>query len=187
MKKNILSRYQRTDDNSIIIDITARSIKDFYNNFDRNTPYIKKELDQELVEYLIDSVAEIGRENFVIHFRLAELEDENLMSRVKTSIYNYFIYLIEREHRKLFKMSRTSLIYFIIGIVILSCSFWLNKQVLGGQGYVNHVLLEGLNVAAWVSLWNAIATFLINWAPHRNLIKLYNRIIQAPISFKTTG
>lgn len=183
MKKNTLNRYQRTADNKILIEITAGKIKHLYNNFDRHAPHIRKDLDADLTEYLIDSATEIGDADFVIHFRLNRQEDDDLIERVKTSIRNYFLYLIERENRDMDKLLRTSAIYFFIGIAILSLSYWINQGTLHNETYFSHIITQGLNVAAWVSLWNAIATFLINWPPHRDLINVYKRISQAEISF----
>lgn len=186
MKKNTLSRYQRSADNKIIIEITAGEIKHLYNDFDKHAPYIRKDLDPDLTDYLIDSVAEIGKEKFVIHFMLSKLEDENLIARVKTSIQNYFLYLIERENREMAILQRNSLIYFLIGIAFLSVSYWINQDILNNSSYLTHILTQGLIVAAWVSLWNAIAVFLVNWKPHRDLIRLYRRISQAEILFSET-
>jgi hypothetical protein len=187
MKKNTLSRYQRTADNKVIIEIAAEEIKHLYNNFDRHAPYIRKDLDPDLTDYLIDSVAEIGKEIFVIHFVLNTIEDESLIKRVKTSIQNYFLYLVDRENQNMRKLIKTSTIYFFIGIVILTLSYWYNNGTLPNETYLSHILTQGLNIAAWVSLWNAIATFLINWTPHRNLVNLYRRISAAEISFSTSG
>ncbi len=183
MKKAILDRYSRTSDNKIILDISAGKIEDLYNNFDNNAPYVKKDLDQDLVEYLIDSVREIGNEDFVIQFRLKSSVDDDLTSRVKTSIHNYFLYLKETELRELGRMTRTSFILFAIGVSILCLSVWGNQKIEGCGEIITHVFAEGLNVAAWVSLWNAIAIFLINWEPHRKRIKMYEQILKATVLF----
>lgn len=183
MRKNILDRYIRSADDELIIDITAGKVEDLYNDFDKHTAYVKKDLDQDLAEYLIDSASEIGKEDFIIQFRLDTVADESLTSRVKTSIYNYFQYLSDLELREFSRMKQTSFILFIIGVVILFLSVWINQNITEGDTVITHVFAEGLNVAAWVSLWNAIATFLINWAPHRRTIKLYSRISTATILF----
>ena len=183
MKKQILNRYSRTPDNKLRIDIAAGKVEDLYNDLDKHAPYRKKELDQDLVDYIIDSVSEIGKEDFVIQFRFTTATDASMMSRVKRSIHNYFLYLKELEFRELARMTRTSLILFSIGVVILSLAVWTNQKIAGHGGVIPHVFAEGLTVAAWVSLWNAIATFLINWAPRRRQIKMYERISKATISF----
>jgi len=183
MKKQIVNRYTRTPDNKLVLDIAARKVEDLYNDFDKHTPYVKKELKQDLVEYIIESVSEIGKEKFVIQFRFNTVPGTNLTSRVKTSVHNYFLYLKELELRELARMTRTSFILFAIGVVILFLSVWINQRITNYGVVVTHVVTEGLNVAAWVSLWNAIATFLINWAPHRRKIAMYERISKATILF----
>lgn len=183
MKKNILDRYSRTSGNKVIIDIAAGKVEDLYNDFDKHAPYVKKELDQDLVDYIIDSVSEIGKEDFVIQFRFTAAADFNLTTRVKTSIYNYFLYLKQLKFRELARMTRSSFILFSIGVVILFLSVLLNQKTAGNETVMADVFAEGLNIAAWVSLWNAIANFLIDWAPHRRQIKMYERIANATILF----
>ena len=186
MQKQILDRYSRTADNKLMIDIAAGKVADLYNDFDKHAPYRKKELDQDLVEYIIDSVSEIGNEDFVIQFRLKTLADSNMTSRVKTSIHNYFLYLKELESRELARMTRTSFILFFIGVAILFLAVWINQKFPGHETVISNVFTEGLDVAAWVALWNAIATYLVNWAPHRRQIKMYERISAATILFHET-
>jgi len=48
---------------------------------------------------------------------------------------------------------------------------------------VSRVFAEGSTVTAGVSLWEALATFLINRAPYRRRIRLYERIAAAPLRF----
>lgn len=183
MKKQILDRYACTPDNKLLLDITAGKVEDLYNNFDKHTPYAKKELNQDLVDYIIDSVNEIGEEDFVIQFRFNTSAEDNLTARTRTSVQNYFLYLKELELRELANMKRTSFILFAIGVVILSFSVWINQKIAASGVVITQVFVEGLNVAAWVSLWNAIATFLINWAPHHQKIRRYERIAEATILF----
>lgn len=187
MKKHILDRYCLTEDNKIIIDIAATKVENLYNDLDKHAPFRKKELDQELVNYLIDSTREIGGKDFVIQFRFAEQAESNLTSRVQTSIHNYFQYLIALEFRELARMTRSSLILLTIGVVILFLSVLLNEKIAGHETAIANVFAEGLNVAAWVSLWNAIASFLIDWAPRHRQIKMYQRIAKAPILFEESS
>jgi len=108
VKQEILERYSTTEDGKIIIDITADKIEYLYNDFDKHTPYVKKELDQDLVDYLIECLRDIGEDEFLIQFRIAEKVDADLKTRVQTSIQSYFTYLKELEIRDLKRMLRTS-------------------------------------------------------------------------------
>ncbi len=183
MGKEILDRYSRTEDGKVIIDINADKIEYLYNDFDKHTPYIKKELDQDLVDYLIDCASEIGGEEFLIKFRLTEAVDNDLQSRVQTSIHNYFLYLKDLEIRELKQMLRTSLVLLLAGISILTLSIWYNEHFTVQGSVINKVFSEGLTVAAWIALWESLATFLINWAPHQRQIKLFKRIAMAEVLF----
>ena len=186
MKKSILERYSQTVDNEIIIDIAASKVEDLFSDFDKHAPYRKKELDQDLADYLINSASEIGKKKFVIQFRLTKSADDNLTSRVTTSVHNYFLYLIALEFRELRRMARSSLILLVIGIVILFLAVWVNQKIADNVTVIGHVFAEGLTVAAWVSLWNGIANFLINWTPHHRQIKMYKKISKAKIIFSKT-
>ena len=60
----------------------------------------------------------------------------------------------------------------------------VNRLLPADPGVVGQVCAEGLTVAAWVSMWEALATFLIQWRPYRRDIRLYRRIAGAEVSFR---
>jgi hypothetical protein len=183
-QKEILDRYSRSEDGKIIIDITADKVEYLYNDFDKHTPYIRKELDQGLVDYLIDCVKEIGKEEFLIKFRFMEPVDSDLQLRIQDSIHNYFLYLKELEIGEMQQMLRTSLILLLAGIAILTLSIWYNEHFTIQASVINKVFSEGLTVAAWIALWESLATFLLNWAPHQRQIRLLKRIAMATVLFR---
>lgn len=82
-------------------------------------------------------------------------------------------------------MVRRSLILFCIGIAILSISVWVNRWLGPDRTVVAHVFAEGLIVAAWVSLWEALASFLIDWFPCLRDIKLYRRLAAVQPVFRS--
>lgn len=183
MEKYILERYTHTPDGKVIIDIAASKIEDLFSYYDRSAPYLKKDLDQELVDYIVDACRDIGNAPFILQFSIDNLLDEEAMSRLRQSIPRYFLYLKELEIRDLKRMFRTSTTLLLVGLVLLTLSVWVNLRLETDARVISHVFAAGLTVAAWVSLWEALATFLINWLPHRRRIKRCNRIANAPIHF----
>jgi hypothetical protein len=183
MERNILERYSRTGEGQVIVDIAASRIEELYNNYDRSAPYVKKDLEPDLVDYMVDCVRELGAEPFTLHVCLDTAVDDEQMSRLKISINTYFLYLKDLKVRELKDMFRTSFILLVIGVAVLTLSVWLNQLIEQDETVVSRVFAEGLTVAAWVSLWEALATFLINWLPHRRQIRLYERIAEAPVVF----
>ena len=180
-RKDILNRYAVTDTGEIIVDVSAPRVQDLYSDFDKTAPYIRKDLEEELVHYLLDCAREIGHANFVIHFNLDEPIDEGSYLRVKESVRTYFSYLKELEGKKMREMLRKSFFLLGIGLAILILSIWVSKIT----SSVENVLIQstGLTVAAWVSLWESLATFLIQWSPNRKEIKLCDRLSRAQILF----
>ena len=180
---NILERYHQMPDGRYIIDITAEKISDLYNDFDKRTPYVRKELDQDLVEYITDSARDLSKENFIIQFRLLELPEDAMKTRITTSINSYFLYLKTIEFNELRRVIRTSLIYFVLGVAMLFLTVWMNQALTVDTSVINRVFAQGLTVAAWVSLWEALAMFIVNWTPYSRQIKLYERIANTPVQF----
>ncbi|MEI6691615.1 MAG: hypothetical protein WCL43_02715 [Chlorobium sp.] len=185
VKRKVLERYEQAGDGKIIIDVASKSVEDLYEDFDKTAPYHKKDLDEDLVYYLTECVREIGHSEFVIRFVFERFPSEEFMQRVRTSVHKFFMYQKELELAAMKKMQRTSSVLLIIGIVILVISLWFNLFLFESRGvsFINSVIAEGLTIVAWVSMWEALATFLLNWAPHRFNIRLYMKIADATILF----
>jgi len=185
MKRDVLNRYERDSHDSILNDVAAEKVEDLYSDFDRSAPYIRRDLDQDLVDYLIDCARELGHEPFTICFTLAHPPDDAGLSRIRGSVNNFFLYLVEVEQQKIRQMFRRSLVLFCIGIAILFISVWVNRWLGPDRTVVAYVFAEGLIVAAWVSLWAALATFLIEWFPRLKNIKLYRRLASVQPVFRS--
>lgn len=182
-KRPILERYAKSDDGRIIIDIAAGRVEELYDNYDKTAPYHKKDLDADLADYILNSVQEIGDAPFLIRFRLTNIPDPAPMERVRQSVRNFFLYTKELEARQLKRLMRTAFTLFASGIVVLTASVWVNKLLTHHEGVIASVFAEGLTIAAWVALWESLATFLINWSPHRRRIGLCQRIVDSEVVF----
>jgi len=185
MKKPVLDRYERMEDGRIVVDVAVGSVQELYRDFDRTSPYLKKDLDLDFADYLIECAREIGDREFVIRIDLLKAEEEAPMQRVQHSIPQYFIYLRELVTREIRTMFRKSFILFAVGFAFVAYSaVEMNRAGPDNPSVLTTVLREGLIIAAWVSLWQALAYVLFEWHPHRQSIKLYRRIENAPIIFR---
>ena len=183
MKKRILNRYRRDSAGRLVIDIAATKVNDLYDDFDKQAPFVKKELDYDLVEYLVESARELGRETFSVNFSLnSELED-SLKNRIRHSIVNYFDYLLAKNSRELHVMLRNSLTLFLLGLVRLSGSVYLNHAFDFGDSVFKRIMAEGLVIASWVSMWEAIAGVLLHWQPTVRERLVYRRLRNADLTF----
>jgi hypothetical protein len=187
--KRIVDRYEHTVDGLVIVDVAARRVEDLYEDFDKTAPYHKKDLDEDLTYYLTECVREIGRVDFVIRFMFECYPSEEFMLRVRTSVHKFFIYQRELELGAMNKMLKTAATLLVIGIIILGLSLWVNHlfAVNGTPSFLNTVFAEGLTIVAWVSVWEALATLLLNLPQHLFLIRLFRKIAEAPVQFQPSS
>jgi hypothetical protein len=177
-------RYERDADGTFCIDVATDRIEELYNNFDRNAPFIRRDLDQDLVDYLIDSARELHPRPFLIRFTFSQRYDNETLDRIRRSILTFFLYLIGREQQTMRRMMFRSGIFLVIGLVILLVTLLINRALDGNRSVIMNLLAEGANIAAWVSLWEALATFLIEWLPYRGRIRLFKKLVEARLVFR---
>lgn len=185
LKRRFLNRYERDEEGNVVIDVSAIRVEDLYEDFDKSAPYIRRDLDQDFADYLADCARELHRAPFMIRLTLDHPPDESRLSRIRHSLNTYFLYLAEIEIQKILQMFRRSAILLAIGLGILFASVWLNRLLGEERSVTANVFAEGLIVAAWVSLWEALAIFLIEWFPHRKNVVLYRRLAHTELAFRS--
>ena len=183
-RKTVIDRYERSEEGHLFLDVWVPSAAHLYNDFDRTVPYLKKDLDQEFVDYLTDSVREIRNHDFVVRLSMPQMPDEQVKERIRKSIKTFYAYLNELETRAIRAMFRRSLLLFLIGLILLVFAIVASRQFGSSEGVVTEVFVQGLTIAAWVSLWEAIANLFLEWHPHRANIRLHNKIRNAPVHFR---
>jgi len=183
MKRGIIDRYEMNNRRQVVVDVSVRSVEELFDRFDRTAPYLKKDLDPQFVDYLIGCVRELGRHDFVIRINLTVPPSADHKQRVQQSIRNYMHYLQQTTVRELQAMFRRSLVLFGLGLGLLTLAIVAGRQMAHGGGVPGQILSEGLTVAAWVSLWQALANLLIDWQPHRRELIVYRRLMAAPVQF----
>ena len=184
MKHAVLNRYEQSTEGEFVVDIAASRTEELYNNFDKSAPYIRRDLDQDLVDYLFDAAKELKNESYRIRFSLSEAPDKEKELRIRNSVNAYFMYLAVLEQQQVYQIFRKSLILFFVGLVILFLSITAHDATLSMNSDVMEIFAHGLTVAAWVSLWNAFAVVLIEWFPLARNIRLYRKLAKAPVEFK---
>ncbi len=185
MKQDIFSRYESFSDSRLAIDVSVGKIAELFEDFDSAASYIKKDLDQDFVDYLIESVQEIGRNDFVIRINLPEHVQEKHRERVRKSMKSYFQYLELLEWRKLRKMLSKSLLLFGLGMFLLTVSIILQGSTELLSYMMQDLIIEGLTVAAWVSLWSSFAILIFEFTGTIADIRIYRRIAGREVIFKS--
>ena len=184
MKQDISSRYDLHSSRRLAIDVSVGKVEELFEDFDSAASYVKKDLDQDFVDYLIESVREIGSYDFVIRINLPNHVQERHRKRVRKSINYYFRYLELLEQRKLRKMLWESFLLFGLGMFLLAISMTLKENASNFSGVMQELMTEGLTVAAWVSLWSAFGGLIFELARIITNIRIFRRIASREVVFK---
>lgn len=177
MNDTILNRYEKDENQNLIIQIYTTKIENLYEDYDKKSTFIKKDLKDDLKNYLEESVEEIGEHSFTIHFNFDEKSSFITENRLKSSIKEYFKYLQFLEKKKMKENLKNSFIFTFIGIILMAFSFIIPTQ----EKFILKIFIEGITVGAWVCLWEAMAIILINWLPLRKRLKILKKISNATI------
>ncbi len=182
-RRDVLDRYEVLPDGRAVIEVAAASVSELYNNFDRNAPFIRKDLDEELASYLKDCCRELGRQAFVVRFVLQQLPDEAQRVRVASSMFTYFHYLAELERRDILAALRRGGILFLAGVLAIGLEFSVAATIKNLEPLAAKIILEGLTILSWVAVWECTVT-LVGGVPGawRRLRRL-RRLAAAEVQF----
>jgi hypothetical protein len=182
MEQDILKkRYEFTPEGRAIIDLTVENISDLFNSFDKRAVYTRRELDQDFVEYIVDCVKELGREEFEI--RISIEKEFNVMQEhtLRKAIVNHFSYLYSIEHQRIKGEFKLFLFLTLLGVALAFLVYKLNIQEDEAEVWLN-IFYEGIVVAMWVAFWEAITSLIFGFRPYYKNRRMYSRIIKANLA-----
>ena len=180
----VLSRYERSSSGVYYLDVSAGNVADLYNSYDKSAPFVRRDLDQDLVAFLIECCRDLRAVPFEIRLALTEDADEEKLSRIRHSIASYFSYLVETERHDMRRRYRRSWSLVIVGVGILFGSVALRRISAADSTVPSSVLIEGMSILAWVAIWEASAMFILEWLPYRRRIAAYTKLATAPVSLR---
>jgi len=181
-RPHALDRYEREANGLVCIDVATDKASDLYSYFDRFSPYLRRDLEQDLVDYLIACAEEVHPQPYVVRFSFSHVADTELQQRIAHSMSGYFTYLLEKERVTLRRMLYRSGSFLLLGLLILLAAVLLETLPTANRVVLN-VIAEGVNIAGWIAMWEALATFLVDWFPHRRKLRLYQGLATAPLRF----
>lgn len=173
------NRYEFTKDGKAIIDISVESMNDLFNSFDKKATFVKRELDQDFVDYIIDSVKEVGDREFLI--RVSIDQEYNMLQEniLRKAVANYFSYLYQIENRNLRKEMRKFTMLMLLGILLFTMVYLYKLPETEEIELWKKIFQEGVIVAAWVAIWEAVTSLIFGWNPYYLKRGIYERIATA--------
>lgn len=185
---DLLNRLYRRNPQSkaYIIDIKIRGFGDLFNDLDPS-PLRKRDLDQDFINYLEESSADIPlKHSLDLHISCPFAEKEkDKEARIIQGVKSYYQIILHNLQRKLYQLIKNSLLYFTIGIIFLFLSLYFTKSL--SPTYIHKLLSEGMIIGGWVFLWESLALAVFKSSSLRKEKRRMQRILESKISFTYTG
>lgn len=175
-----ISRYEKLKDGRLAIDISILKYAELYDEWDNTASYIKKDLDADLADFLYDCFFESKKSTFVIRIKSSDSNKEN-QAKVKKSIKTYFEYMAQKELQNLRNNMHMTVRHFILGFVFIISSIIARK--FDFNEIVKDVVIEGMIILGWVTLWKVFTGILYEWNVINADIKIYDRISKSEVIF----
>jgi hypothetical protein len=148
--------------------------------FDRKdpTPIKDRDLNEDVVSYIINSLEEIPKKYSVqlnIFFEKKGPDDPS-KEKIKSAIENFFNFEKFSKQMELKGRFERGFKGLFIGIFFLSLCI-ITSHYLKGVNFplLGEFVTEGVTVLGWVSMWHPIQIFLYEWWPIKEEITIFDR------------
>ena len=171
--------------NTSYIDIALEGYRKLYNEWDFS-PATDRDLDEDLFQYLEESVEEIPQNhNICVVFNIPiELKDKTKEGKSIRGLVNYFNYMIRKENNKRRLKLRTGSLYGLWGLILLFIATLADLYIRQYPQYeVFTFIQEGLSVGGWVLLWELCNIAFFGTEEHSIHLKTFKRLRDAKIVF----
>lgn len=170
--------------NITYIDINVDYYREIYNEWDFS-PLNNSDLDDDLFEYLEESVAEIPKKNKIsIIFHIpATIQDLEKEQKSIEGLKNYFGYYIKKYSNKLKQTKKNSFTYGIFGLFLLFIGSLLQRNI--PEAIFADFLIEGFFIGGWVLFWELFSTLFFKLQKLKDRIVIFQRLQGADIMYKT--
>lgn len=174
-------KYSRNDDSyHVVIDLDT--YRDVCSEWDYS-PVINRDLDEDLIEYLLDCSSEIGlKRRMVVDFYIPpEIVDHSRERKSVDGFRHFFAYQIRKIKGDRLSMIKNVFILLVVGIIFLTIAAISEKVK---NQLVIKIMTEGLIIGGWVAFWEIFSAIFFDIRAMNEKINHYRRLMEVEISYK---
>lgn len=166
-----------------IIPVSLDKYTDIFNDWD-NAPFRKRDMDPDLAHFLEDCSEDIPLKYKIdiVFYILKQQRDESREKMLISSFRTYYSFYHASEERVLNKTYKKVFRYMTVSFAFLSALFFARS--IDRRSLFLNTFLQGMEIGAWVFLWEAISIFFFQKGKINDTIKKYKRFIDCNIYFK---
>lgn len=168
------------ESNTFTIPVNVDTYNDLFNQLDP-TPFRKRDLAPELMEYLDSCSAEIPL-NYKVEVSILILKEARDYQREKEIIAgfkHYFFYQLNSISDRIRSSQKRVAKYVFISFMCITCSALL-RGFFADNLFFDYVR-EGFTIGGWVFLWEAVSVNFIQRDDITLTMKLYERLSRSYI------
>jgi len=167
------------------IDISIDFYSDLYNEWDYS-PLNNRDIDEDLYNFLKDCAYEIPlKSNIIINFYLPKnLKEIEREKRSLIGFNNYLTYSIRKQKNIRKNMIKNTLLYAIIGSLLLVSSLLLQNFLT--KSFLQELLPQGLIIGGWVLIWEIFSIIFFQINVINTEIKTNKHLLLAQIIYHYT-
>lgn len=158
-----------------------RDIFPGYFNLQDPSPVYKRQLSQELEEYIMGSMRK-ARRTSVINYKISYTNDRDMeyAEPLLIAIRRHFSEARARATHEFEKFKRrTYLLLFVSFSVVMICHWLLPFLLKGEEGVLHSGLTNNLDVFSWVIMWKPIDRLIFYWNPYLKDISVLEKLEKA--------
>ena len=168
--------------NSFVVEVALNSYADIFNDFDPS-PYRKKDLNPELMDYLNECSSDIPLDYpLILQFKIPKNQlDAAEEKRVKDGLKAYYAFSRYEAYTNYKKLIYQSILNVLISTFLLSFSIMINFFYPGNLFL--SVVEACITVGGWVFLWQAITMVVFERKSYKKRFLTFKRFNEALINF----
>lgn len=164
----------------VFLTINRTTINDYFNPHDP-APIYKRQLKQDVVLYISDSVSTYTRHSIIRYKISCDKEDKHLIEPFMHAVNRHYRIkeeIVKKEFDKFKKRSWKLLVMSLAAVMI--CHGLLPLLHLEEHG-ISATVTNSVDVFSWVILWKPIERLIFYWNPFLKEISLYHKLSTAEI------
>lgn len=164
------------------IDLQFHDFRQLYDGRDP-APFDERDLDEDLVHYLLMSFEEIpGNQQVKLTlFGPSDQGSESQYEAFTDALHQYFRHEARKTRNEMSQLFRQGRLALLLGSLFLAVCAGLATQLSQDATIFRRAAAEGLIVLGWVALWKPLNIFLYEWWPFRRRMKMYEALAKIPV------
>jgi hypothetical protein len=163
----------------VYLTVNRSTIDDYFNPHDP-APIYKRQLRNDLITYMSESVSTYSRDTSIRYKVSSNKEDKDLIEPFMHAVRRH--YSLKEQLTKVefdkFKKKSFKLLFMSLTVVMI-CHGLL--PLLFGESELGSTIMNSVDVLCWVILWKPIDRLIFGWNPFLKEISLYHKLANSEI------